>query len=48
MVTNYCVNGKAVGKFNRYVLVINGKSAVNHWENSNGIFHYSLSMGVQF
>ena len=40
-------NGKAVGKFKRYVLpfVINGNSMVDHWENSNGIFDHSLLMG---
>ena len=33
-------NGKAVGKFKRYVLpfVGNGNSMVNHWENLNGVF----------
>ena len=43
-------NGKAVGKFKRYVLplVINGNSMVNHWENLNGIFHHSLLMGDQW
>ena len=36
--------GKAVEKFKRYALpfVINGNSMVNHWENTNGIFHHSL------
>ena len=40
-------NDKAVGKFERYVLlfVINGNSMVNHWENSNVIFNHSLLMG---
>ena len=43
-------NGKAVGKFKRYVLpfVINGNSIVNHWKNLNGIFHHFLLMGVQW
>ena len=41
-------NVKAVGNFERYVLqfVINGNSMMNHWKNSNGIFHHSLLMGV--
>ena len=40
-------NGKAVEKFKTYVLpfAINGNSMVNHWENVNCIFHYSLLMG---
>ena len=39
-------NSKAVRKFKRYVLpfVIAGNLMVNHWENSNGIFHHSLLM----
>ena len=39
-----------MGKFKRYVVafVINGNSMVNHWENSNGIFHHSLLMGDQW
>ena len=43
-------NAKAVGKFERYVLlfVINGNSMVNHWENSNNIFHQALLMGDQY
>ena len=43
-------NGKAVEKFKRYVFqfVINENSMVNHWENSNGIFHHSLLMGDQW
>ena len=43
-------NGKAVTKLKRYVLpfVINGNSMVNHWENSNSIFHHSLLMGAQW
>ena len=41
-------NGKAVGKFKRYVLpfIINGNSMVIYWENLNGIFHHSFSIGV--
>ena len=43
-------NGKAVGKFKRYVLrfLINGNSMVNHWENSNVIFYHSLLMGDEW
>ena len=43
-------NGKAVEKFERYVLlfVINGNSMLNHWGNSNGIFYHSLLMGDQW
>ena len=38
-----------MGKFKKVIpFVMKGNSMVNHWENSNGIFHHSLLMGDQW
>ena len=46
----WVANGKAVGKFKWYVFlfVINGNSVVDYWKHSNGTFHQSSLIRVQW